>query len=201
MLTKGIEPLEGALSAATDGRCSWGRFAWLAIVFTVCLGVGLVSLVHYEGSILKRSAQCPPRRPDVGTMKNIDSSPAGERSPTRTLAVVLVVGFGLHNVTEGFGIIAPMESEGIRPSWAFLGTMGLIGGGLTLLGTLIGQSFVNDVVLIGFLALAAGSILYVIVQLVMLAARQGDREILMWGLFIGLVAGFATDMVLTATGA
>jgi ZIP family zinc transporter len=116
------------------------------------------------------------------------------------LALLLIIGFGLHNATEGFGIVAPLAAEGERATWAFLGLMGLIGGGPTFLGTIVGQSFVNDELFIAFLALAAGSILYVVVQLIQVAARLGHREMLMWGIFLGLVAGFATDYVLVAAG-
>src|SRR3989475_6055705 len=55
------------------------------------------------------------------------------------LAVVLIIGFGLHNATEGFGIVAPLSGEAERPSWAFLGMLGLIGGTPTFFGTVVGQ--------------------------------------------------------------
>jgi ZIP family zinc transporter len=118
-----------------------------------------------------------------------------------SLALMLIIGFGLHNATEGFGIVAPLAAEGIRPSWAFLVAMGLIGGGPTFFGTLIGQSFVNNAVFIAFLALAAGSILYVVIQLLQVAYKMGYRELMMWGVLLGLFAGFATDLILTAAGA
>jgi ZIP family zinc transporter len=117
-----------------------------------------------------------------------------------SLAVLLVVGFGLHNSTEGFGIVAPLSTEAIRPSWGFLLLLGLIGGGPTFLGTVVGQAWVNTAVSVGFLALAAGSILYVVVQLLWVAQRLGFREVLMWGLLAGVLAGFATDFVITAAG-
>ena len=117
-----------------------------------------------------------------------------------SLAVTLIVGFGLHNATEGFGICGPLAGEGTKPSWGFLGAMGLIGGGPTFLGTVIGQSFVNETVDMMFLALAAGSILYVIVQLLNVALKLGHREMLMWGLFVGLVFGLGTELVLVAAG-
>ena len=43
------------------------------------------------------------------------------------LATLLVIGFGLHNATEGFGIVAPLAADETaeRPSWAFLGLLGL----------------------------------------------------------------------------
>jgi ZIP family zinc transporter len=118
-----------------------------------------------------------------------------------SLALMLIIGFGLHNATEGFGIVAPLAADDGRPSWAFLAVMGLIGGGPTFAGTLLGQRFVNNAVFIGFLALAAGSILYVVIQLLQVAQKLGYRELLMWGLLVGLFAGFATDLVLKAAGA
>jgi ZIP family zinc transporter len=118
-----------------------------------------------------------------------------------SLALMLIIGFGLHNATEGFGIVAPMTGEANRPSWGFLAVMGLIGGGPTFLGTLVGQSFVNNAIFVAFLALAAGSILYVIIQLLNVAAKLRQKEMLMWGILAGMFAGFATDLVLKAAGA
>jgi len=125
------------------------------------------------------------------------SAAAGELS----LAVLLIVGFGLHNATEGFGIVAPLAGEPSRPSWGFLALLGVIGGGPTLVGTLVGQSFVNETVSVAFLAAAAGSILYVIVQLLRVAQNLGRRILMYWGLVVGLLLGFVTDFVIVAAGA
>jgi ZIP family zinc transporter len=125
------------------------------------------------------------------------SAAGGELS----LAVLLIIGFGLHNATEGFGIVGPLAGAGQRPSWALLGMLGLIGGGPTFVGTVLGQSFVNETVYLGFLALAAGSILYVVIQLLRVAAKLGRTRALYWGLLAGLLAGFATDFIVTAAGA
>src|SRR6476646_3332082 len=81
------------------------------------------------------------------------------------LATVLVIGFALHNGTEGFCIVAPLAAEGDRPSWGFLLLMGLIGGGPTFVGTAVGSQFTSDAMSVIFLTLAAGSILYVVIQL------------------------------------
>ena len=91
---------------------------------------------------------------------------------------MLVIGFALHNGTEGFGIVGPFASTDQRPSWGFLVLVGLIGGGPTFLGTVIGNSFVNDTLFLAFLALAAGSILYVVIQLLKMAIRLGQTEAL-----------------------
>jgi ZIP family zinc transporter len=124
-----------------------------------------------------------------------NSAAAGDLS----LAVTLVIGFGLHNATEGFGIVAPLT--GHRPSWGFLVVLGLIGGGPTLLGTVVGQRFADDTVSIAFLGLAAGSILYVIIELLAVARVSNMKTLTSWGIFAGLVLGFATDAVITAAGA
>jgi ZIP family zinc transporter len=118
-----------------------------------------------------------------------------------SLAVVLVIGFALHNATEGFGIVAPLSAAGARPGWAFLLGLGVIGGGPTLLGTLIGSQFTADAVSVAFLGLAAGSILYVLIQLIGVGLRAPSRWPLHLGLIAGLAAGFVTDMVVTAGGA
>jgi len=115
-------------------------------------------------------------------------------------AVLLIIGFGVHNATEGFGIVAPMAAANEVPSWSFLALLGLIGGGPTFVGTVIGQSFVNETVDIVFLALAAGSILYVVVQLLNVAIKLDRRMQLMWGLFAGVMFGYATELVLVAAG-
>ncbi len=117
-----------------------------------------------------------------------------------SLALLLIIGFGVHNATEGFGIVAPMAGETERPSWAFLGLLGLIGGLPVFIGTLVGQSFVDENLNILFLGLAAGSILYVVVQLLSVALRFGRTEMLMWGLFAGVALGAGTELVLVAAG-
>ena len=117
------------------------------------------------------------------------------------MAVLLIIGFGLHNATEGFGIVAPMAAVGERPSWRYLGLLGLIGGGPTFLGTLVGEQFTSVPTAIAFLSLAAGSILYVIIELLAVARKTGMKELTSYGIMIGLVAGFLTDAIVTLGGA
>lgn len=121
------------------------------------------------------------------------------------LATVLVIGFALHNATEGFGIVAPLSAAGHddadRPSWGFLLAMAAIGGGPTLLGTAIGHNFTSEPVSVVFLTLAAGSIVYVIAQLLGVAARAKRADLVACGLFLGLIAGFVTDAIVSAGGA
>jgi len=119
------------------------------------------------------------------------------------LAVLLVIGFGLHNATEGFGIVAPLTGSdtSTRPSWAFLAVLGLIGGGPTFLGTLVGQRFTSEPVSVAFLALAAGSILYVVIELLAVGRKLALKQVTGWGIMLGLILGFATDAIVIAAGA
>jgi zinc transporter, ZIP family len=122
------------------------------------------------------------------------------------LATLLVVGFALHNATEGFGITAPLagdtDPDGTprRPSWGLLLILGLIGGGPTFLGTAVGHAVTSEPVSVLFLTLAAGSIIYVVGQLVAVAAKTRRADLLGYGIFLGLLAGFLTDAVVTAAG-
>jgi Predicted divalent heavy-metal cations transporter len=72
-----------------------------------------------------------------------------------SLGVVLVVGFAMHNATEGFGIAAPLAGKPV--SFWRIALLGLIGGGPTAVGALIGGFFVNEYVTLLFLTLAVGS--------------------------------------------
>jgi zinc transporter, ZIP family len=122
------------------------------------------------------------------------------------LATVLVIGFAAHNATEGFGIVAPLagdvDADGTqrRPSWGFLLALGLIGGGPTFIGTAVGHGFTSEAVSVVFLTLAAGSIIYVVVQLLSVAAKSKRMDIVCYGLLIGMLAGFLTDAIVTAGG-
>ena len=115
------------------------------------------------------------------------------------LAVVLIIGFGLHNMTEGFGIAGPLTGQ--RVSWKFIALLGLIGGGPTFFGTIVGTIFHSTEVFILFLALAAGAIIYVVAELLGAAKRFKSPEIVMWGLLIGFLLGYATDLIVTFGGA
>ena len=121
------------------------------------------------------------------------------------LATLLVIGFALHNATEGFGIVAPLAADteqdpDARPSWGFLMSLAAIGGGPTFIGTAVGHTFTSEPLSVIFLTLAAGSILYVVVQLLAIAGRSTRKDLIYFGVLLGLLAGFLTDAIVTAAG-
>jgi ZIP family zinc transporter len=176
-------PGPGALSQTE--AMSWRASAWSParrLALMIATGIGLHNFA--EGLAIGQSAA------------------SGELA----LATLLVIGFGLHNATEGFGIVAPLAggrdgAADSRPGWGFLLTLGLIGGGPTFIGTAVGHAFTSEPVSVVFLTLAAGSILYVVIQLLGVAAKARRPDLLAVGLTLGLLAGFATDAVVTAAGA
>src|SRR6266511_3149594 len=122
------------------------------------------------------------------------SAAAGEVS----LAVALVVGFAAHNATEGFGIVGPMAGDAERPSWGFLALLGVIGGAPTFIGTAIGQTWTNEWIEVAFLAVAAGSILYVVIELFAILRRVDAKVLITWALLAGLFLGFGTELIIEA---
>jgi ZIP family zinc transporter len=114
------------------------------------------------------------------------------------LATTLIVGFALHNATEGFGIVGPLGS--VRPSWRWLFVAGLVGGGPTFAGTLVGYRVTSPTLEISFYTLAAGAILYVVGQLWNSANRRLGARLVLLGLTAGYLIGLASDLVITYGG-
>jgi ZIP family zinc transporter len=122
------------------------------------------------------------------------SARAGEIS----LATVLIIGFALHNATEGFGIVGPLG--GVRPSWKWIALAGLIGGGPVFLGSVVGYNVTSEPLELAFYALAGGAILYVIGEIWQGMRRYGHRELGLWLLSLGFLLAVATDMVVAYGG-
>jgi zinc transporter, ZIP family len=114
------------------------------------------------------------------------------------LATVLIIGFGLHNATEGFGIVGPLG--GIRPSWRWLALAGLIGGGPTFVGTVVGYQVHSQPLELCFYAVAGGAIIYVIGEIWAGIRRYGHPILGLNLLALGFLVGVATDLVVSYGG-
>jgi ZIP family zinc transporter len=120
------------------------------------------------------------------------------RAGAISLATVLIVGFALHNATEGFGIVGPLGD--VRPSWGWLGLVGLIAGGPTFLGSMVGYAVTSHPLELLFYATAGGAILYVIGEVWTAMRRMGHRELGLLMLTGGFMVGVITDLVITYGG-
>jgi ZIP family zinc transporter len=115
------------------------------------------------------------------------------------LATVLIIGFALHNATEGFGIVGPLGD--VKPSWRWLGLAGLIGGGPTFLGSIVGYGVTSHPLELAFYAAAGGAILYVIGEVWNGMRRYGHRELGLIMLTAGFLVGVITDLLVVLGGA
>jgi len=120
------------------------------------------------------------------------------RSGDIALAGTLILGFALHNATEGFGIVGPLGE--IRPSWGWLFVAGLVGGGPTFVGTLVGYRVTSEPLELAFYALAAGAILYVVGQIWGPAQRRFSSRFVLTALVVGFSLGLLSDLIITAGG-
>ncbi|SHO46484.1 putative divalent heavy-metal cations transporter [Nitrosotalea sinensis] len=117
------------------------------------------------------------------------------------LAIILIIGFGAHNATEGFGIAGPLTGILQRPNAKFLAKVGLIGGGPTFVGTMLGSLWISDIAYILFLSMAGGALVYVSMLMYNSGRKHTTNNVMMIGIFVGLCAGFITDLIVTLGGA
>jgi ZIP family zinc transporter len=115
-----------------------------------------------------------------------------------TLATVLIIGFGLHNATEGFGIVGPLGD--VRPSWSWLGLAGIVAGGPTFVGAIVGYQLHSQPLELTFYALAGGAVLYVIGEIWTGMRRYGHHTLGLYMIAAGFLAGVATDLVVAYGG-
>jgi ZIP family zinc transporter len=229
VLAHGFEIAEGAVEAFKDGDGSFLHAAWLTLLLLGGFAVGSAGLGITERRMRARNAP-PIAGGAIDTLAVDDRQSlldAARSQALRTgliiaaaiglhnfaeglaigvsaqsgeigLATVLIIGFALHNATEGFGIVGPLGD--VRPSWRWLALAGLIGGGPTFVGSMIGYSVTSEPLELAFYALAGGAILYVIGEIWHGMRRYGHREIGLILLVCGFSAGIITDFVVVYGG-
>jgi zinc transporter ZupT len=103
---------------------------------------------------------------------------------------LLIVGFTLHNITEGLAIVSPIAKE--RPGLAGLAKLGLIGGVPTIAGAWVGGLVFSPVAAVIFLGLGVGAILQVVLQILGQITREQPlgARLLHAPVAAGLLAGF-----------
>ena len=228
VLSGAVEPISTALDARHWGRFSWlaalgvAGFAvgLMALVYysewmknrakrraTALVGPGAAAIDEFErrtwlDTLTPAKQLALLIAVGIGVHNFGEGLAIGQAAATgaASLAVTLIVGFALHNATEGFGICGPLTGEAEAPSWSFLTAMGLIGGGPTFLGTLLGNAWSSEAMSVVFFAVAAGSILYVVQELFAVNRKYGHTVLVTWLVLVGVLLGFATDFVVSASG-
>ena len=197
----------GPVQAAVENR--GGSFPAMAAIFALGIAAGLLGLVYFNRSLfghLRHGTAAPNPRSltlaiatGLGLHNLSEGLAIGESAHVGAIAFtgVLAVGFALHNITEGFGIAAPLTTDQNKAPWSFLALAGLIGGGPTFLGTWIGYLASSTYFSVAFLAVAAGALLYVLNELFNLGRRVSTPTTFAWGLLLGFLVAYATDLFLT----
>jgi ZIP family zinc transporter len=202
-----IEIAQGALRPLLVGVTAWhGGAAFplgaaAAVSCGLLLGLGGLALV----SSLAKRGKAVAERPwtlalmvasGIGAHNFAEGLAIGASaaSGATVVAVGLIVGFALHNATEGFGVAAPLAGREM-PSWGRLAFAGLIAGGPTTLGTMLG--YVATAPLLGelFLAIAVGAIFYVIGELWSVLKRSGMSFAAASTVAAGFIIALATELV------
>jgi zinc transporter ZupT len=120
-----------------------------------------------------------------------------------SLGALLVVGFMIHNVTEGIPIIAPLSKghEGRAPL-GYLAALGALAGGPAIIGTWIGGFAYSAFLSVLFLGIGAGAIFQVVFVILGGMAKGGTKGLFnlhhVTGFLAGLGVMYGTGLLITA---
>ena len=103
---------------------------------------------------------------------------------------LLVVGFMVHNLTEGVAVVSPVVRTRFR--WTHLVWLGLLAGAPTIAGTLLGAFTYTALWAVLFLAIGAGAVFQVVIEITRHQVRQAGAAALVSGLSL---AGFALGLL------
>jgi zinc transporter, ZIP family len=117
-----------------------------------------------------------------------------------SLGAFLVLGFTLHNITEGVGIVAPMLRD--PPRFPIFAGLALLAGLPAVLGVWLGLRAITPHWAALALAIGAGAILQVVIEVGRLLLRQSRADGARWlngpalgGLTAGIAVMFATALL------
>ena len=113
-----------------------------------------------------------------------------------SLGAFLVVGFMIHNVTEGPVVVAPL-ADGERPPLAQFVAIGALAGAPAILGGWVGNAFRSPILVTLFLAVGVGALLQVVFDIGGMIHRNGTLRSAtnLVAFFLGLVVMYATDLL------
>jgi zinc transporter ZupT len=109
------------------------------------------------------------------------------------MGALLVLGFTIHNLTEGVAVVAPIVHSKFR--WSHLVWLGLVAGAPTILGACLGAFTYSDVWAVAFLAVGAGAVFQVVVEITARLARTSLAQLATAHNVAGFVLGLAVMYV------
>ncbi len=116
------------------------------------------------------------------------------------LGSFLVIGFAVHNTTEGLAIVAPVAAS--RPPMRHFLALGALAGLPTVAGTWIGGFSYSPILATLFLAVGAGAIVQVVIQIAKMLGREEGGGVLAplnsIGVACGLLVMYGTALLVAA---
>jgi ZIP family zinc transporter len=210
-----IEISMNAIIPVTRALATWhaagGAFPFaLVAALTVGLMAGLVGLGSISTAFVKKSAKNMAEQPlvlaaviaiGIGAHNFAEGLAIGASAASGATALAggLIIGFALHNATEGFGVAAPLAGK-LVPSWAQIGLAGLVAGGPTFLGTVVGYSFSSPVLSVLFLSTAIGALVFVIGELWSVLKKTGVTVAATSVMTAGFALAFITELIVDFNG-
>ena len=194
----GVDALEDALENAERVP---GPFQGVALIL-IGFSMSLLGLYFISGWLKRRQAATESSTPillaytiafgigvhNLGEGLAIGGAYAlGEFATT----FLLVVGFMVHNLTEGVAVVAPVVRTEFK--WSHLVWLGLLAGAPTIAGTLLGAFTYTALWAVLFLAIGAGAVFQVVIEITRHQIRQAGAASLASGMS---VAGFALGLLI-----
>ena len=197
----GIDAVSEALEIGAE---LGGAFQGVGLV-----GIGIVGTFLLLDAISRRQVGVGPsegsRRMTVATMiavgiglHNLGEGLAIGAAYTvgaAALGAFLVIGFIIQNITEGLGIVVPVLKE--KPSIRSLALLGLIGGGPAIVGAWVGGLVYSQPLPVLFLAIGAGAVFEVVYEIGKLISKDVAKRPMPLTVFAGATAGM---LMLYVTG-
>jgi ZIP family zinc transporter len=199
-----VDTLQEALDLAADAApgLHGAAMVWLvaALTFVLLLAVGRRKGGEVGGLALATAIALGIGLHNLGEGLAIGSAFA---TGAAALGTFLVLGFTLHNVTEGVGIVAPLVQE--RPRGPVFIGLAALAGLPAVAGIWLGSYAFSPHWAAMALAVGAGAILQVIIEVGGLLVRQARRQGASWvsasavaGVVLGVVVMYGTALLVSA---
>ncbi|MBD5634604.1 MAG: multicopper oxidase domain-containing protein [Candidatus Eremiobacteraeota bacterium] len=209
-----IEISMNAIIPVNRALIAWHTGAIFPVALVCALGfglvLGLVGLGAASTALVKRSAKTVTERPivlaaivavGIGAHNFAEGLAIGASAAAGATAIAagLIIGFALHNATEGFGVAAPLAGK-VVPTWAQIGIAGLVAGGPTFLGTMLGYTFSSPTLSVFFLATAIGALVFVVGELWSVLKKTGVTIAATSMVTAGFAVAFVTEAIISLNG-